>query len=171
MAMKGALLLATVLVTIGLLLAPAAVCRADRGARTADTWCVGVDLWTDLMSLLPAGADGGRVQDLRCPPATVRHDRRPGVLVGQRCTDATVPRVCPACGSRHIVPIVWGYPSDAAVARAVAGEVILGGCLVDEASPDWCCRACGHAWIGAPAVAIQVDPDTAGTWRSLTRDW
>lgn len=54
------------------------------------------------------------------------------------------PAVCPACGSRDLVPIVYGLPSTDLMAEARAGRFELGGCLVASWSPDHRCRACGE---------------------------
>lgn len=56
-------------------------------------------------------------------------------------TDAAL---CPACGSRDVVPVIHGMPDDEAQAAARRGEVELGGCLVWPRKPDRHCRACGH---------------------------
>lgn len=47
---------------------------------------------------------------------------------------------CRSCGSTA-TPIVYGLPSDAAMAAAQRGEVRLGGCAL----PHWpTCRRCGN---------------------------
>jgi hypothetical protein len=58
-------------------------------------------------------------------------------------TDETFPP-CPACGATDVVPIVYGYPSPELTAESLRGEVVLGGCLVGEESPEYECRACGR---------------------------
>jgi hypothetical protein len=53
---------------------------------------------------------------------------------------------CAECGSTHAVPIVYGLPGPELQAQAEAGEVILGGCVVDDDSPVWHCGDCGYEW-------------------------
>ena len=48
---------------------------------------------------------------------------------------------CPRCNGAA-VPIVYGLgPPSEAYDR---GEIVLGGCVVDENSPAWHCQGCGH---------------------------
>ncbi|MFZ0430105.1 MAG: hypothetical protein WAO20_18450 [Acidobacteriota bacterium] len=55
-------------------------------------------------------------------------------------------RRCPQCGSEQVIRIVYGLPSAALSAQAERYEVHLGGCCIEEESPEWHCRACGHAF-------------------------
>jgi DNA-directed RNA polymerase subunit RPC12/RpoP len=50
--------------------------------------------------------------------------------------------LCPACGSRDVVPVIHGMPDDEAEAAARRGEVVLGGCMIWPEKPIWHCRAC-----------------------------
>ncbi len=50
---------------------------------------------------------------------------------------------CPVCGSKKVVPILWGLPSEEGGRRAHDGEVVLGGCCVSDRDPSWQCRNCG----------------------------
>jgi len=50
--------------------------------------------------------------------------------------------VCPACGGRDVVPILYGLPSQGAFDAAAAGRIALGGCVVEE--PEHRCRTCKH---------------------------
>lgn len=54
------------------------------------------------------------------------------------------PEGCPCCQSHAFVPIIYGFPSEEAAARARAGGFLLGGCMLGDAS--WYCRDCGHEW-------------------------
>lgn len=54
--------------------------------------------------------------------------------------------VCPNCGARAVVPIVYGYPGAALMADSLAGRVALGGCVLHEGSPTRQCGACQHRW-------------------------
>ncbi len=51
---------------------------------------------------------------------------------------------CPACGSTEVVRILYGYPTDEALADAREDRIVLGGCIIDGDDPDWNCNACGH---------------------------
>ncbi len=63
---------------------------------------------------------------------------------------------CPVCGSREVIPIVYGMPSEDDVERAERGEFVLGGCLVGLYEPDpdpsHCCTACGTSFDAASGV-------------------
>ena len=54
--------------------------------------------------------------------------------------------LCPACGSRRVVPIVYGYPGPKLAKDAGKGLVVLGGCCVSKANPTRACLGCGHCW-------------------------
>ena len=56
------------------------------------------------------------------------------------------PTQCPACGSLKVAPIVYGLPSEELEEEAKRGNVVLGGCLVDEHNPEWACQTCDHSW-------------------------
>ena len=47
---------------------------------------------------------------------------------------------CPTCDV-VLVPVLYGYPGPEAVEAAERGEVVLGGCCVEE--PRWACPVCG----------------------------
>jgi hypothetical protein len=55
---------------------------------------------------------------------------------------AKAPERCPKCGG-PVTPIVYGLPTEEMGRRAKAGEIVLGGCMVDEKSPTWLCGNCG----------------------------
>lgn len=61
-------------------------------------------------------------------------------------------RKCPQCGSTETTEIMYGYPSnmDAALKAAREGLISLGGCVIEEDSPRWRCRECGHGWGRLP---------------------
>lgn len=48
---------------------------------------------------------------------------------------------CPECKS-EMIPIIYGYPTEAGFRRADRGEIILGGCCVDNYSPTHYCLKC-----------------------------
>ena len=56
---------------------------------------------------------------------------------------------CPRCGTPGI-EIVYGLPGPDLAAEAERGEVIIGGCLVDETNPTHQCPACDTTWGGEP---------------------
>jgi predicted RNA-binding Zn-ribbon protein involved in translation (DUF1610 family) len=51
---------------------------------------------------------------------------------------------CPRCGTRGVIPILWGLvvpPLDLAEER---GEVKLGGCTTEDGrEAEWSCTSCG----------------------------
>ena len=53
-------------------------------------------------------------------------------------------RQCPKCGSKNAVKIVYGMPSYDLFEEAQAGKVKLGGCVITEDNPDYCCKDCEH---------------------------
>jgi hypothetical protein len=59
------------------------------------------------------------------------------------------PDRCPECGAEKPLRIVYGYPSPELREAADRDEVVLGGCLVWDGFPTWCCRACDHQWGGS----------------------
>jgi len=61
----------------------------------------------------------------------------------QRRRNGPKPEACPHCGSRELVPIVYGLPGDDMMNAAKKNEITLGGCVVIVGhSPAWYCRAC-----------------------------
>lgn len=56
--------------------------------------------------------------------------------------------VCPRCGKRSGVKIVYGMPDDELVEKAQRGLVALGGCILTGADPTWRCLedGCGTEW-------------------------
>ena len=65
-------------------------------------------------------------------------------------------RTCPVCGGTAL-PLVIGMPGPDLAEAAGRGEVILGGCVMDDGSiPTWQCRDCEHAYC--PQV-LYVDLD------------
>lgn len=49
---------------------------------------------------------------------------------------------CPRCGSTEAIEIVYGYPSSEMGEAEMRGELVLGGCIVGDESPDYLCRDC-----------------------------
>ena len=53
---------------------------------------------------------------------------------------------CPKCNSDNVVPIAFGYPSPEMMEEAESGEIVLGGCCIEENDPEWHCKDCDHEW-------------------------
>lgn len=53
---------------------------------------------------------------------------------------------CPKCGSKNIIPIVYGYPSYEAMKAEKEGKIKLGGCIVEFYANDKYCNNCGYEW-------------------------
>lgn len=72
-------------------------------------------------------------------------------------TQATAPVFppCPRCGSSGVVEIVYGLPGGEAVAAEQRDEIVLGGCLVGDESPDYVCRACDEPLPWARSAATR----------------
>ncbi len=53
---------------------------------------------------------------------------------------------CPACGAKNVVKICYGLPTYETFLEAQAGKIKLGGCIVEENSPEYFCKDCEHEW-------------------------
>jgi hypothetical protein len=49
--------------------------------------------------------------------------------------------VCPNCGAKAGVDIIYGYPGG-----KMTSNTILGGCIVHQDSPKHGCLQCSHRW-------------------------
>lgn len=59
----------------------------------------------------------------------------------QYYADFVARKKCPVCLSgRHIIPIVYGYPSPKMFRKSHAGKISLGGCMVHQYSPRFYCK-------------------------------
>jgi len=48
---------------------------------------------------------------------------------------------CPICLSgKHIIPVLYGYPSKKLFRKADAGKVLLGGCIISDSAPLFYCK-------------------------------
>lgn len=56
------------------------------------------------------------------------------------------PCKCPKCGGK-VVPIAYGEPNTELFEQADRKEVILGGCIISDSSPDWGCIECETEFI------------------------
>ena len=54
--------------------------------------------------------------------------------------------VCPQCGAKDGVRIVYGKPGRELIDKAERGEIALGGCIVTDNDPQWACKTCNHRW-------------------------
>jgi hypothetical protein len=77
-------------------------------------------------------------------------------LTVEELADLIPPPSCPECGASKTAPIVYGMPGPELVAKADAGQVILGGCMIGPGQPDYRCGACGHEW---PDLTRWADDD------------
>ncbi len=64
-----------------------------------------------------------------------------GVFLAAATLEA-IPEKCPFCGKDTVRPIGYGYPSWETREMAKRGELVLGGCVVDEFAPRWSCISC-----------------------------
>lgn len=59
-------------------------------------------------------------------------------------------KACPACKSRNVAEIFYGYPdphSDDKFRRDIEeGRVVLAGCCVPPDPPGQVCHDCNHEW-------------------------
>lgn len=54
--------------------------------------------------------------------------------------------ICSQCGQDAVVPIVYGLPGHQLMASAARGDVVLGGCEIEQDQPTHACKACGSEW-------------------------
>lgn len=57
--------------------------------------------------------------------------------------------ICPKCGQKTGIAILYGYPSEEMFEQANRNEIILGGCARLIEDPDRQCLKCGHQWTKA----------------------
>lgn len=56
-------------------------------------------------------------------------------------------RVCPTCGSKRVLEIVYGLPNEKLLEDAKKGKVRLGGCMVpSDNPPQYLCEKCNQEW-------------------------
>ncbi len=53
---------------------------------------------------------------------------------------------CPRCGSPRRIPWAYGMPTPKIEEKAGRGEVLLGGCCIEEGDPSWHCVSCDFDW-------------------------
>ncbi len=54
--------------------------------------------------------------------------------------------VCPSCKSHNVVQIAYGLPGLEMREEAVKGKIHLGGCMIEDDSPDFHCNDCEREW-------------------------
>lgn len=59
---------------------------------------------------------------------------------------------CPRCGSRELLEVIYGSPTHELFLQAEAGKVKLGGCCIEDGSPDHHCKDCGNEWNTKPTI-------------------
>ncbi|HWP98422.1 MAG TPA: hypothetical protein VN426_16390 [Syntrophomonadaceae bacterium] len=52
-------------------------------------------------------------------------------------------KVCPHCGQKALVPIVYGQPKWEIFKDQEAGKSMFGGCMLKQNSKRWGCKECG----------------------------
>lgn len=65
--------------------------------------------------------------------------------------------ICPKCGSTRVVPYLYGMPSAEAWEEEKRGRLVLGGCCINEDSPDFHCKICGNDWVDPSADKFNDD--------------
>ena len=55
--------------------------------------------------------------------------------------------VCPNCKSNNVVPIAYGYPGPEMIDEFKEGKIHIGGCMIEEDSPDFHCNECEREWV------------------------
>ncbi len=68
----------------------------------------------------------------------------------ERHSNHKVEKKCPKCNSKNIIPILYGLPVYEAFLKEQEGKLKLGGCVIDEESPNWHCKDCGYEWKEDP---------------------
>ena len=63
---------------------------------------------------------------------------------------------CPKCGSREVIPIVYGMPGPELLRKSAEGRVALGGCVVSPENPTVECQTCGASWRDPAADGLSA---------------
>lgn len=66
---------------------------------------------------------------------------------------------CPECGAEDVAVYLWGRPvfSEELEGKLADGRVVLGGCCIPDAIPDFRCNVCG--------CEFGDDPRAYESWR------
>ncbi|MCQ2540291.1 MAG: metallophosphoesterase [Acetatifactor sp.] len=57
--------------------------------------------------------------------------------------------ICPKCGSKQVIPLLYGRPAAHILEEAEKGNIKLGGCMIEEVEggvPNRYCKECEHKW-------------------------
>jgi len=65
------------------------------------------------------------------------------------------PESCPFCGAATALSILYGMPSAEARDDEEKGKIVLGGCCVEDDSPDWACTQCKKRWVVREGKVIE----------------
>ena len=74
-------------------------------------------------------------------------------MISSKSNSMEKPTECPKCESKNLKRIVYGLPGPDFSYEGV----ILGGCCIDEDSPDWHCEDCRWEW--GHGAGRYADPD------------
>lgn len=81
-----------------------------------------------------------------------------------------IPEVCPRCGAREFVPLIYGYPSSEGREAILAGEAAPGPCAIPNQAPVRACLRCGGFWPGDRVARVpETDALTAARAKELAR--
>lgn len=58
--------------------------------------------------------------------------------------DLNIPN-CPYCGTK-MLKIVYGMPTQETLEKAKNGEILLGGCIIEEKHPKYYCNNCKKSY-------------------------
>ncbi len=61
---------------------------------------------------------------------------------------------CPQCGSREVVPIIYGTPTEEEAEKARRGEVALADFVNWPEAPNKICRSCDTSWYECEGYRI-----------------
>lgn len=61
-------------------------------------------------------------------------------------------KICPKCGSKDSVKILYGYPNGEAIMLEAEGKMKLGGCLITDINPEYFCKDCENEWDREEAI-------------------
>lgn len=66
-------------------------------------------------------------------------------------------KICPKCGSKNAIRIVYGEPTLETCLQAEAGKVKLGGCCLRHWGPAYFCKDCEYEWGREEAIEAAYD--------------
>ena len=54
---------------------------------------------------------------------------------------------CPRCGSKKVIPIIYGMLTEEYHLKAESGRIKAGGCCITNHSPNYYCKECEYEWL------------------------